>query len=338
MNRKQAGHDPSRLRDCDWEAFMTVMDSFESLQREIDADVKVVQLARQRRDTFKAALNTAPDVEVVWGSGSLARSTQLQPVHDVDLVVEFDADEHPEWGQDGDSAEEAIERCRDLVNDLLSAKNGTHARLVRQVNTAERNRAAKCFIDPPDADDAFTVDVMPALKRPDGILIPFKSERRWTLADPKYLINQVAERQREWAQFRPLVRMLKHWSRQHTADTGRVKSLVMEVLALDCLHEGNRSEALRRFFVEASTHSLEIEDPAGLSGLIQLDLDVAGLRRALEDSAVAASAAVRAVANNDHAAATQHWQDVFGEAFPLVLPLGGGSGSGPRPIHDSPQG
>ena len=56
---------------------MTVMDSFESLQREIDADVKVVQLARQRRDTFKAALITAPDVKVVWGSGSLARSTQL---------------------------------------------------------------------------------------------------------------------------------------------------------------------------------------------------------------------------------------------------------------------
>lgn len=317
---------------------MTVLDSFDSLQREVDADLEVVRLARQRRDTFKAALATAPDVKVVWGSGSLARSTQLQPVHDVDLVVEFDADQHPEWGSGGDSAEEAIERCRDLVHELLSVENGTYAQLVRQVNTAERNRAAKCFIDPPDSDGAFTVDVMPALRRTDGILIPFKSERRWTLADPEYLINQVAERQQEWAQFRPLVRMLKYWARQHTADTGRVKSLVMEVLALDCLHEGNRPEALKTFFVEASSHSLQIEDPAGLSGVIQPNLDIAGLRRALEDSALAATAALRAVANNDQPGATQYWQDVFGDAFPLVLAPAGMPDSGPRPIRDSPQG
>lgn len=317
---------------------MTVLDSFDSLQREVDADPKVVRLARQRRDSFKAALATASDVKVVWGSGSLSRSTQLQPVHDVDLVVEFDADQHPEWGSNGDSAEEAIERCRDLVHELLSVESGTYEKLVRQVNTAMRNRAAKCFIDPADSDAAFTVDVMPALRRPDGILIPFKSERRWTLADPAYLIDQVAERQREWTQFRPLVRMLKYWARQHTAETGRVKSLAMEVLALDCLHEGNRPEALRAFFVEASSHSLQIEDPAQLSGVIQPDLDIAGLRRALEDSALAATAALRAVANNDQPGATQYWQAVFGEAFPLVLAPTEDVGSGPRPIRDSPQG
>lgn len=317
---------------------MTVLDSFDSLQREIDADVEIVRLARERRDTFKMALAAASDVEIAWGSGSLARSTQLQPVHDVDLVVEFDADEHPDWGQDGDSAEEAIERCRDLVHELLSIENGTYAQLVRQVNTAERNRAAKCFIDPPDADNAFTVDVMPALRRADKILIPFKSERRWTLADPEYLIDQVAERQRDWAQFRPLVRILKYWARQHTADAGRVKSLVMEVLALDCLHEGNRPEALKNFFVEASLHSLRIEDPAGLSGVIQPDLDIAGLRRALEDSALAASAAMQAVANNDQSGASKHWQDVFGDAFPVVLPPAGEPDPGARPIRDSPQG
>lgn len=317
---------------------MTVLGSFDSFQQEIDADVEVVRLARRRRDTFKRALVTAPDVNVVWGSGSLARSTQLQPVHDVDLVVEFDPDQHSEWGQDGDSAEQAIERCRDLVHELLSIENGTYAQLVRQVNTAERNRAAKCFIDPPDADNAFTVDVMPALRRTGGILIPFKSEHRWTLADPEYLIKQVAERQREWPQFRPLVRVLKYWARQHTADTGRVKSLVMEVLALDCLHEGNRPEALKNFFVQASTQSLQIEDPAGLSGVIQPDLDAAGLRRALEDSALAATAAMQAVMNNDQPGATKYWQDVFGNAFPIMIQPAGEPDPGPRPIRDSPQG
>lgn len=317
---------------------MTVLGSFDSLQKEINADVDVVRLARQRRDDFKAALSTVPDVDVVWGSGSLARSTQLQPVHDVDLVVEFDAEKHPEWGTAGDSAEEAIERCRDLVHELLSVENGTYAKLVRQVNIANRNRAAKCFIDPPDAENAFTVDVMPALRCTGGILIPFKSERRWTLADPGYLIKEVADRQRDWDQFRPLVRMLKYWAKQHKADAGRIKSLVMEVLALDCLSEGNRPEALRSFFVEASNHSLWIEDPAGLSGVIQPDLNIAGLRRALEDSAIAATTAIRAAANGDQSAATRQWQSVFGTAFPLVLAPAGTDGSGPRPIRDSPQG
>jgi len=317
---------------------MTVLESFDSLQKEIDAAVEIVRLARERRDTFKAALSTASDVKVVWGSGSLARSTQLQPVHDVDLVVEFDAAEHPTWGQDGASAEEAIKRCRDLVHNLLSSESGTYAQIVRRVNTADRNRAAKCFIDPPESANAFTVDVMPALRRDGGILIPFKSERRWTLADPEYLINRVAARQREWSQFRPLVRVLKHWARQHRSETGRVKSLVMEVLALDCLHEGNRTEALKRFFIEASTHSLLIEDPAKLSGVIQPDLNTAGLRRALEDSALSSTAAVRAVANNDQPAATRHWKDIFGDAFPLVIPPVGVPESGPRPIRDSPQG
>lgn len=269
----------------------------------------------------------------------MARSTQLQPVHDVDLVVEFDQAQHPDWGEDGASAEGAIERCRELVNGLLSVSNGTRARLVRLVRTADRNRAAKCFIDPPDQDDAFTVDVMPALRRAGGILIPFKKEKRWSLADPGLLIDEVAQRQRDWAQFRPLVRALKYWSRQHEALTGPVKSLVMEVLALDCLPtSGNRPEALKTFFLTASKHSLRVEDPAGLSGLIQPTLDTAGLRRALEDAAADAVAAVGAVADNDQPAATRHWQSVFGAEFPLVLSPGRSGDEGPRPIRDSPQG
>lgn len=318
---------------------MTVFESFTELQRVVDADPNVVVVARERRDIFKSALKTAPDVDVVWGSGSLARSTQLQPVHDVDLVVEFDASEHPDWGQPGDSAGEAIERCRELISDLLSVNGGTKAELVRRVDTANRNRAAKCFVDEPGAENAFTVDVMPALKQPKGILIPSKHERRWILANPGFLIDEVASRQNEWSSFRPLVRLLKYWSRQHEATTGRVKSLVMEVLALECLHqENNRPEALKEFFERAAVHSLNIEDPAKLCGVIQPNLNKSGLRRALEDAADASAQAVAAVGDNDQPGATRHWQAIFGSAFPLVLPPGTGSDPGPRPIRDSPQG
>ncbi|TXK11141.1 nucleotidyltransferase family protein [Microbacterium wangchenii] len=320
---------------------MTVLESFAELQKTVDADPLVVKTARERRDIFKSALRSAADVRTVWGAGSLARSTQLQPVHDVDLVVEFKAEDHRDWGQPGTSAEDAIERCRDLVTDLLSVSAGTKAKLVRRVDTANRNRAAKCYIDEPGDKNAFTVDVMPALRLPNGILIPSKRAGRWDEANPAFLIDEVAARQSAWSQFRPLVRLLKYWAREHESDTGRVKSLVMEVLALECLQQANnKPAALKDFFERAAAHSLYIEDPAKLCGVIQPDLDTSALRRALEDSAEAAAQAVRAVAENDQPAATRHWQSVFGTAFPLVLPPGGGSESdpGPRPIRDSPQG
>lgn len=314
---------------------MGVSTSFDELQAVVDADVAVVKFARERRDAFKSALDSASDVISVWGSGSLRRSTQLQPVHDVDLVVEFDPKFYPDWGEDGASSSDAIERCRELVTGLLGVTAGTHERLVRQVNTANRNRAAKCFIDDPDDPDAFTVDVMPALRQPDGILIPFKSEGRWTLADPEYLISRVAERQAAWNRFRPTVRVLKYWARQQPF---KVKSLVMEVLALESLpNSGNRATALSGFFAAASRHSLSVVDPAGLSGAIQPSLDSAALRRALEDAALSSASALRAAADGNQAEATRLWRSVLGPAFPVVA-AAGGAAAGPRQVKDSPQG
>lgn len=314
---------------------MSVSSSFDDLQIVVDADVAIVQLARERRDAFISALRTADDVLAVWVSGSLSRSTQLQPVHDVDLVVEFDQSQHTEWGTIGSSAELAIERCRELVTQRLGVSEGTHSKLVRQVNTANRNRAAKCFIDDPKDPNAFTVDVMPALREDDGILIPFKTESRWTLADPELLIALVAERQLNWNKFRPLVRVLKYWARQQPF---KVKSLVMEVLALECLEmAGNRATALAGFFTEASKHSLIVSDPAGLSGTVQPSLDITAFRRALEDAALSASAALTAAAEGNQHSATRLWGSIFGSAFP-VMAVAGGASAAPRAVKDSPQG
>jgi tRNA nucleotidyltransferase (CCA-adding enzyme) len=68
--------------------------AFDDYQDVVNADIEQVRLARARRNVFKSALGTDSDVVKVFGSGSLARSTQLAPIHDVDLVVVFDRDEH----------------------------------------------------------------------------------------------------------------------------------------------------------------------------------------------------------------------------------------------------
>ncbi|MFJ8010617.1 hypothetical protein [Streptomyces fagopyri] len=324
---------------------MGIDDAFNALQKTVDEDIDKTRLARGRRDLFKTALGGEPDVLEVFGSGSLSRSTQLKPIHDVDIVAVYDHDEHPEWGSDGSSAEEALEHIRGQVNRLLSQTNGTHDNVVR--HTLLRNHAVKCFLDDPDDPDAFTVDVMAALRQTDGtLLIPEQLATRWVPADPEYLIGEVAAHQRAWSYFRPLVRVLKQW--RHTVPVeGSIKSLVMEVLALNCMPKsGNRSQALKTFFTAAAVQVNEgVWDPARLCGEIQPDLDRSGLSAAFAKAADTAERACTAAAEGDTDQALRLWQEIFGEDFPAPASpakaatlITAPALLTPRPIKDAPQG
>lgn len=321
---------------------MGVEKAFDDFQKIVNADKEHVDLARERRDIFKRALRGEPDVEEVFGSGSLARSTQLDPVHDVDLVVVYRDGDHPDWGQPGESAGEALEYTRGRVTDLLGQTNGKVDKLVRY--TRWRNHAVKCWVDPKDDPDAFTMDAMPALRQADGtLLVPQAATEEWITVDPEYLIRAVAEHQSDWEYFRPMVRVLKRW--RHSVPT-KVKSLVMEVLALQCMPRGgNRPEGLRAFFTAAATQvNWGVEDPAGHCGAIQDDLDIAVLRDALDSASEAATRACALAADGDTDEAQRVWQEVFGMEFPApdkksVSP----AVTGPvlitgRPVRDAPQG
>jgi hypothetical protein len=308
----------------------------------VNANIAQVHLARQRRDLFKDAFAGEPDVKEVFGSGSLARSTQLKPVHDVDLIVVYDPAEHPEWGQPGPSAEEALRHVQAQVTDLLGS-SGTLSRLVRETRVAGRDRAVKCFIDPPEADDAFTVDVMPALRQATNeLLLPSVRTDSWNPANPEYLIRDVARLQRAWKHFRPMVRVLKDWRLDQPF---KVKSLVMEVLALTCLPtSGHRADALRAFFTAAAVEvNYGVDDPANYCGAIQPDLDHSALSSALSVARDHATAACAAEADGDTDEAAYQWQEVFGIDFPaqpkpkpspaiITTPVW------PRPVKDAPQG
>lgn len=204
----------------------------------------------------------------------------------------------------------------------------------------------KCFIDDPDDPDAFTVDAMPALRQPDGtLLIPEALTHQWVAADPEDLIRRVAEHQTAWSYFRPMVRVLKQWRHSAPVD-GKIKSLVMEVLALECMpRAGSRSAALRAFFTAAAVRvNWPIADPAGKCGLIQPDLDTVGLRTALEAASETATRACAAAANGDTDEALRSWQEIFGTAFPAPeakKPSPWGAGPAlitPRRVKDAPQG
>ncbi|MFW0797783.1 nucleotidyltransferase [Gordonia sp. CPCC 205515] len=321
---------------------MTIDGAFEQYQRTVNADISQVRLARERRDTFKGAFKSQADVLDCFGSGSLARSTQLKPVHDVDLVLVYDPERHQDWGQPGGSAEAAVRHVQAEVTRLLGM-SGTIDQLVRETRVAGRDRAVKCFIDPPDSDDAFTVDAMPALRSPTGtLLLPSISSQSWTEADPEYLIAEVADRQRKWSYFRPMVRVLKDWRLDQ--DT-KIKSLVMEVLALKCLPTNrNRATALREFFAAAAVEVFYgVEDPARFCGSVQTDLDTAAVSAALSSAADNARLACAAGDDGDTDTAKFWWRQVFGTDFPGPEsqpnpPYSAPAVTAPRRVRDAPQG
>lgn len=334
--------------------------AFDDLQRTADADPKQVAEARRRRDLFDAAFSPQTDVIEVIPSGSLARSTQREPLNDVDVIVIFDAAEHPDWGEPGESASAALDYLQEKVQELLGTNGGSFAEEVWRAEP--RNHSVKCWLDDPQSEDAFTVDAMPALRHENGhLLVPEKKSKAWIPTDPELLIEKVRTRQQEWDLFRPLVRMLKFWN---DCCGGEMKSLTVEVLALENLPiESNRPRALERFFAAAVLAvDQPIEDPAGLCGEIQPDLDRDAARERLDGAASNAWKAVNAQEAGESERAACLWRQVFGDDFPEppggcggdedqdegVFNIGTGIGTGaagaeigidrPRPVIDAPQG
>lgn len=152
---------------------MDLGNAFDDLQQAADAEHDRVKEARRRRDLFKDAFGPEPDVDEVVPSGSLARSTQRDPINDVDVVIVFDQAEHEDWGSEGDSAGDALDYTQSRVKALLGTGDGTVAQEIRLAKP--RNHSVKCWFDDPDDPDAFTVDAMPALRQPGGeLLVPEK--------------------------------------------------------------------------------------------------------------------------------------------------------------------
>lgn len=335
--------------------------AFDLHQSVVNAAPESVREARRRRNFFCEAFAKQPDVTETVPSGSLARGTQRDPIHDVDLIIVFRQEDHSDWDTGNDSAEAALEHIRGQVTDLLGVTAGSVAQEVRR--SYLRTHVVKCFLDPPDDPGAFTVEVMPALRRLDGTLrIPeCGSPTGWVTADPEYLISQVAARHREWRYFAPMVRAIKKWKDVAKLD---MKSLTAEVLALKCLpalqsgQELTRPVALQRFFTGAAAEVMGgVFDPAGWCGEIQPGLDRAVTRAALLEAADVAARAVDARGRGDHDTAVCLWGSVFGPDFPEPpggCPAGGATASAAaltggvaavaapalirRPVKDAPQG
>jgi hypothetical protein len=317
-------------------------DGFRSFSHAIESDPLGVLLAKWQRDKFIGILKQVPDVVEVIPSGSLTRGTQIGRIHDVDLIVVFDKDAHPDFGRGGPESAQAamvylqgklLEKLHPLSDDLL--QEGATEGLVRDTKireTEQRTHVVTCRggwigeftgIIP----SAPPVDVMPAVRKGSHLLVPERGTG-WIDVDPEKLMRMVAQRQREWKYFTEVVGMVKAWAEKEKLG---MKNLAVEVMVLKyCPRPGlfetlSRSEAIARFFEAASKAHIEsLEDPAGRCGEIAKGMDYEKLREHLDRAAELARQAIEVAHLYEEFSWRRlpvphpdvFWHELFGKKYP----------------------
>lgn len=308
-----------------------VEQEFQRFSRQLEADPLAVFLARSRRDAAMDALKRQPGVAQVLPSGSLARGTQARLIHDVDLIVVFEAEAHPEWHGPG-SADAALDAMQRMIAETL--QRGP----LKQVHSTEKkNHVVKAELEPSWGPldgivrGAPPMDFMPAVRKGTHLRVPerLNPQRRaepWIEVNPEKLQSMVAERTREWENFDNVVRMVDDWASERDLEMPRLGAevLVLKYTPRPGLFKGvSVPEALAEFFEQAAENVERdrIVDPAGLSGEIAPGLDYRNLREALEESAELAKRALEAEKawkiesseGRDVPHPSWYWQRIFGE-------------------------
>jgi hypothetical protein len=308
-------------------------EAFDRFSKAIESDPLDVLLARWRRNTFEARLRKIPGVVKVIHSGSLARGTYVGELHDIDLIVVFDAEALPDPGLGSGSARAALEHMQAGIDQRLGKGQGP---LTREISgTKLRRHVVRCAdvsLGPLDGiiPSAPPVDVMPAIKKGSHLRIPELHKDRWTDADPEQLLRLVAERKREWKYFDEVVRMAKVWTDHVGLD---ISSLAIEVMVLQYAPHPrffqtlSCGEAVARFFERASRADIrKISDPAGRCGEIDSRINYRALRSELDKAASLARRArdaertldspmpVMAMPENPNSL----WRQIFGRKFPYA--------------------
>jgi predicted nucleotidyltransferase len=307
-------------------------DGFRSFSQAIKSDPIVVLLAKWRRDSFADRLKQLPDVVDVIPSGSLARGTQIGPVHDVDLIVVYDRSKHLDYGNENKSPE-VVKSAEDAIThtekQLLEQLHPWSGKTLPKDETEQHTHVVTYRGDFPGPyaeviPSAPPVDVMPAVRQGSHLLIPERGTG-WIDVDPEKLIRQVEQRQREWKYFTEVVGMVKHWAEINNL---HMKNLAVEVMVLMyCPRPGlfetlSCGEAVARFFkAAANAHLTSLKDPAGRCGEIDPDMNFSRLQKALDRAAGLSRKAMDAEhAWKNHVWMEAHpddfWRELFGSKYP----------------------
>jgi hypothetical protein len=303
-------------------------DGFEAFGKAIKSDPFGVLLAKWRRDAFIEKLEKLPDVVEVIPSGSLARGTQIGPVHDVDLILVFDPFKHGDYGSGAQSAQGALEHLQKGLVEQLHPLTGEEG-LVN--DTKLGTHVVKCYSDVPRPfagviPSAPPVDVMPAVREGFHLKIPERG-KGWIATDPEKLIRQVEQRQREWKYFTEVAGMVKAWAEHNHLG---LRNLAIDMMVLkycprpQLFETLSCGEALARFFKAARADIGPRIIPPGWLSKIDSSINYVKLSGALGHAAELSRQAMDAEhewKNRFHATGEvihpdKFWRDLFGSKYP----------------------
>jgi hypothetical protein len=153
------------------------------------------RIANARIEHFTEILNEINSGITVLRAGSWVRDTSLGPIHDVDLIVVFPANLHPDWDGGSGTAELALGQVDKAIQDRLNTRYG----LPYVWKTQLRNHVVKCYIDSSMATESptakgFSVEVMPAIRSGSTLRAPECRDDRWCTVDPEHLKEQSGRR------------------------------------------------------------------------------------------------------------------------------------------------
>ena len=266
----------------------------EDIQKQTSADDVGLGEARARRNEVLGAGRSFHGTTGSYASGSVAAGVVTGKVEDADGGLIADRRCYPGLGPDG-----AGDCPSGPVADL-QAHIGPIIRETRpDAVVRPMKRGLRVFVNEPLADgqDPY-VDLVFALQRKDeqGLWIPNMDQDRWDAADPQEHVRLLTAGSRSLRRTRAqVIRLGKTWNKQFS-EPG-MNSFNVCALALECITEPAPIElAVQTFFAHAATSIAErrTEDPAGVSGPINLempkDIVVARLEaaRAAIDDALAA--------------------------------------------------
>jgi predicted nucleotidyltransferase len=249
----------------------------------------------------------------VFMQGSYANGTDIRPSdggeYDVDIMV-VSADNNC-------TADEAL---TDIFN--IVKENGLYTNKVRLRDPCVR------VISENDNLGGYHVDLVPSRRTTCGSIAPLEVPRRgngWHETAPQEYTKWCQDQGRV---FQRAVKMLKRWRDVQGGNDSVIKSIVLQVVIAQCLDKsiGSECERIAQLF---NAMNMMFEDdlsaPAIMNPVLSSENlsqrwkeeDFKQFKQIVKEAQTISSAAVAA---STEVEATEKWQELFGESFPIEKP------------------
>jgi predicted nucleotidyltransferase len=289
---------------------MSVEEYFGRFASSLELTDEETRKAATIQNQIREVLEARKDILRAELSGSYDRKTKIRPLHDIDLLVVFD----PSVAYD---AKGTMIKPRQFVSEIGKSVSTLRKKIPRVGYSKFQDRSLNIAVD------GIGFDLVPtfALER-GGYFIPDRKQQEWIPTDPlKFAERLTALNQSNYFGRRlvPFIKMVKWWARQSAPE---VKSYLIEVLILKCMHGmKSYSDACGTFFFLASKEILgSVCDPmTGREVNELLPLQRLGVMKKLRRNlSLTLDAQVAEKLGRPSQVSAQFFSQIFGPKFPAT--------------------